>query len=125
MGNILEETTFEPFRRPNLKLLASSANHRANADLFGKLLGHVANLRSVDTSPWWLFSDIYFQRFESVSDRFITELRPMLDGSMPKDSDLKLEVLVKGAKYLQLKVWPPESFEEGADFFGEIRTMLR
>jgi Cell morphogenesis N-terminal len=47
MGNILEETTFEPFRRPNLKLLANSANYRANAELLGKLLGHLANLRSV------------------------------------------------------------------------------
>jgi hypothetical protein len=45
MGNILEETTFEPFRRPNLKLLSSSENHRANAELFGTLLGHLANLR--------------------------------------------------------------------------------
>ena len=40
----------------------------------------------------------------------------MLEGSMPKDSDLRFEVLVKGVKYLQLKVWPPECFEEGADF---------
>jgi Cell morphogenesis N-terminal len=44
----------------------------------------------------------------------------MLDGSMPKDSDLRLEVLVKGTKYLQLKVWPPESFEEGADFLDRF-----
>jgi hypothetical protein len=29
-----------------LKLLATSANYRANADLYGILLGHLANLKS-------------------------------------------------------------------------------
>lgn len=55
-------------------------------------------------------------RFESVSDRFISELKPLADGLVLKDADLSFESLVKGVKYLQIKVWPPESFEEGAEF---------
>lgn len=46
-GFNLEETMFEQFRRPDLKLLAQSANHRCNAELFAKLLGLLANVRLV------------------------------------------------------------------------------
>jgi hypothetical protein len=45
-GFNLEETMFEQFRKPDLKLLAQSANHRCNAELFAKLLGLLANIRS-------------------------------------------------------------------------------
>lgn len=45
MGYSLEETTFEQFRKPDLKLLAQSANHRTNAELYATLLGHIANVR--------------------------------------------------------------------------------
>ena len=47
MGNNLEETTFEQFKKPDLKLLAQSANHRTNAELYATLLGHISNVRSV------------------------------------------------------------------------------
>lgn len=46
-GFNLEETMFEQFRKPDLKLLAHSANHRCNAELFAKLLGLLANVRLV------------------------------------------------------------------------------
>lgn len=49
-GFNLEETMFEQFRKPDLKLLAQSANHRCNAELFAKLLGLLANVRSVLSS---------------------------------------------------------------------------
>ena len=45
MGYSLEETTFEQFKRPDLKLLTQSANQRANAELYATLLGHLANTR--------------------------------------------------------------------------------
>jgi hypothetical protein len=45
MGYSLEETTFEQFRKPDLKLLMQSANHRTNAELYATLLGHIANIR--------------------------------------------------------------------------------
>lgn len=45
LGFNLEETTFDQFRRPNLKLLAQSRNHRTNADLYATLLGKLAKLR--------------------------------------------------------------------------------
>jgi hypothetical protein len=46
-GFTLEETTFEQFRKPDLKLLTQSVNHRTNADLYATLLGHISNIRWV------------------------------------------------------------------------------
>ena len=46
-GFTLEETTFEQFKKPDLKLLTQSANHRTNADLYATLLGHISNIRWV------------------------------------------------------------------------------
>ncbi|GLB39112.1 putative cell morphogenesis N-terminal [Lyophyllum shimeji] len=103
MGYTLEETTFEQFRRPDLKLLTQSANHRTNADLYATLLGHIANVR-----------------FMSVTDRFLAELGPVAQGQVPKDLDMKYENLVRGLKHIQIKVWPPESFEEGAEFLESL-----
>jgi len=47
LGYNLEETTFEQFRRPDMRLLIQSVNHRTNAELYATLLGHIANIRCV------------------------------------------------------------------------------
>lgn len=47
IGHSLEETTFEQFKRPDLRLLSQSANHRTNAELYATLLGQISNLRLV------------------------------------------------------------------------------
>jgi Cell morphogenesis N-terminal len=46
-GFTLEENTFEQFKKPDLKLLTQSVNHRINADLYATLLGHISNIRCV------------------------------------------------------------------------------
>ena len=48
-------------------------------------------------------SDMLY-RFESVTDRFITELGPIAAGQIPKEMDFKFENLVKGLKHIQIKV---------------------
>ncbi|TCD68750.1 Cell morphoproteinsis protein PAG1 [Steccherinum ochraceum] len=103
VGNSLEEFTFEQFRKPDIKMLTQSVNHRAIAELYAVLLGNLAIIR-----------------FESVTDRFLGELSPIAAGQVPKDSDFKYENLVKGLKHLQIKVWPPENFEEGAEFLESL-----
>ncbi|KAF8634828.1 hypothetical protein AX17_004079 [Amanita inopinata Kibby_2008] len=103
MGHNLEGTTFDQFRRPELKLLQQSANHRANAELYAVLLGHISNFR-----------------FMSVTDRFLAELTPLASGQVPKDFDMRYENLLKGLKHIQIKVWPPEAFEEGAEFLESL-----
>ncbi|EJD05494.1 uncharacterized protein FOMMEDRAFT_165904 [Fomitiporia mediterranea MF3/22] len=103
LGFSLEETTFDQFKRPNLKLLSQSRNHRVNADLYATLLGRLSK-----------------HRFESVTDRFLHELSPVATNQIPKDMDLKYEHLVKALKHVEIKVWPPEAFEEGAEFMESL-----
>jgi hypothetical protein len=102
-GFMLEETTFEQFRKPDLRLLSASANHRTNAELYAKLLGDLAEVR-----------------FLSVTDRFVSELAPVASGQVPKDTDMRYEMLLRGLKHIQLKVYPPEKFEEGAEFLESL-----
>lgn len=59
-------------------------------------------------------------RFVSVTDRFLAELGPVASNQMPKDLESKYENLVKGLRHIQIKVWPPESFEEGAEFVESL-----
>ncbi|TFK22376.1 hypothetical protein FA15DRAFT_622584 [Coprinopsis marcescibilis] len=97
-GYTIEETFFEQFRRPDSKH-NHSLNHRSNTELYAALLGHLAKVR-----------------FVPVTDRFMKELEPLTLGQIVKDSDNKYENLVRGMRYIQIKVWPPEAFEEGAEF---------
>ncbi|KZT28126.1 hypothetical protein NEOLEDRAFT_1176276 [Neolentinus lepideus HHB14362 ss-1] len=103
VGYELEDVTFEQFKTPYLKLLNQSGNHRTNAELYATLLGLIANVR-----------------FDSVTDKFLRELQPVAAGQVAKDLDMKYESLIKGLRYVQIKVWPPEAFEEGAEFFESL-----
>ncbi|KAF9255503.1 hypothetical protein L218DRAFT_912242 [Marasmius fiardii PR-910] len=103
MGYTLEKTTFDQFRKPDLKLLMQSKNHRTNAELSAELLGCLAGIR-----------------FVSVTDRFLAELKAVALGQVPKDLDMKYENLVLGLKHIQIKVWPPEAFEDGAEFMESL-----
>lgn len=47
LGYSLEENTFEQFRKRDRKAFAISANHAINSELYATLLGHLANVRSV------------------------------------------------------------------------------
>ena len=87
IGFNLEESTFEQFRRPDLKLLSQSANHRTNAELYATLLGYLAN-----------------SRFITVTDRFLAELERVASGQVVKDVDSRYENLVRGLKHIQIKV---------------------
>ncbi|KAF9480926.1 hypothetical protein BDN70DRAFT_992293 [Pholiota conissans] len=103
LGYSLEENTFDQFRRRDRKAFAMSANHAINSELYATLLGHLANVR-----------------FMSVTDRFLAELGPVAMGQVSKDASPRYEILVKGLKHIKIKVWPPEAFEEGAEFMESL-----
>lgn len=88
LGNNLEETIFEQFRRSDLKVVSQSANHRANVEIAAQLLGHLSNTR-----------------FETVADRFVAELKPVMAGYVIRDGDIRYENLVRGIRHIQLKVF--------------------
>jgi hypothetical protein len=120
-GYMLEETTFDQFRRPDLRLLSQSANHRVNAELYAKLLGELAEVR-----------------FISVTDRFVAELGPVASGQIMKDTDMRYEMLLRGLRHIRIhvrcaasifsrtvslitaQVYPPERFDEGAEFLESL-----
>ncbi|KAH8818561.1 cell morphogenesis N-terminal-domain-containing protein [Flagelloscypha sp. PMI_526] len=105
MGYRLEELTFETFKKPDLKQLASSVNYRINVDLYVKMLGLLGNIR-----------------FTSVTDRFLSEFEPIsvYGKQLSKEQEIKFEHLVKGLTHVPIKVWPPEAFEEGAEFLEAL-----
>ncbi|KAF9235809.1 cell morphogenesis N-terminal-domain-containing protein [Melanogaster broomeanus] len=108
MGHSLEETIFEQFRRP---FMSTSANYKSCAELYAGVLGCLAGIRCVPANGGALVS---------VTDRFLNELAPVMHGHVAKDLDTKFENLVKGLRYVQIKVWPPEAFEEGAEFMESL-----
>ncbi|CAE6530930.1 unnamed protein product [Rhizoctonia solani] len=99
MGASLEGNFFELVRNPDLKRLEVSGNHQANAELYAALLGEIANIR-----------------FQSVTDRYIRELEPITLGHVPRDPDPRYVHIVERLKHIRIKVWPPEAFDEGAEF---------
>lgn len=104
VGNSLEEFAFEQFRKPDIKMLTHSVNHRAIAELHAMLLGNLANIRYVGDWTYGFVLLIQVSSFETVTVRFLVELGPIAAGQVPKDSDFKYENLVKGLKHLQIKV---------------------
>lgn len=74
----------------------------------------------------------------SVTDRFLAELGPVAMGQVSKDASPRYENLVKGLKHIKIKVglyplciarissyatnkvWPPEAFEEDAEFMESL-----
>jgi hypothetical protein len=88
LGNSLEEIIFEQFRRPDLKAVSLSSNNRINIEIAAQLLGHLSNVR-----------------FETVTDRFLAELKPVAAGYITRDGDLKYENLVQGIRHIQIKVF--------------------
>ncbi|KAK9369434.1 cell morphogenesis N-terminal-domain-containing protein [Lipomyces kononenkoae] len=104
MGDKLEEIVFRQIKSADPNLLATSAVRTANWNLFAELLGEMSHLR-----------------FASVSDRFIAELEKVKgEANISKEQEINVQLIVHGMKYLKLKVYPMDAFEDSADFFESI-----
>ncbi|KAG1472307.1 hypothetical protein G6F56_001617 [Rhizopus delemar] len=68
-------------------------------DLFAELIGELSNIR-----------------FASVSDRFIAELEKYNNQTIMKERQSHMEMLIKGMRYLKIKLYPVDALEETADF---------
>ncbi|KAJ3026727.1 Cell morphogenesis protein PAG1, partial [Rhizophlyctis rosea] len=73
LGEKLEDMVFGQLRNADPDLTSRSPNRQANVDLFAELIGALSNVR-----------------FETVSDRFISELR-----ASPNLKENKLELLIR------------------------------
>ncbi|CAG8748822.1 5869_t:CDS:2, partial [Racocetra fulgida] len=85
----------------------SSRHAIAVYDLFAELIGELSRIR-----------------FMSVSDRFISELERYTPNAL-KEQESKIELLIRGMHFLQLKIYPLEALEETADFLQSLANFLR
>jgi hypothetical protein len=94
----LAQSTFDVYVNADLRLLANSTNLRQNEEVYARLLGEVAKAR-----------------FMTVTDLFLSELAPVTAGQITKDADLRYENIVRGLKYVQIKVKWQACYLRGMD----------
>lgn len=77
-------------------------------DLFAELIGELSNIR-----------------FASVSDRFIAELEKYNSQTIMKERQGHMEMLIKGMRYLKIKIYPVDALEETADFLSSCASFFK
>ncbi|KAH3676066.1 hypothetical protein WICMUC_002363 [Wickerhamomyces mucosus] len=107
LGDKLEEIVFSQLRQIDPILISSSIIRSANWNLFAELLGYMSE-----------------RRFLSVSDRFIADLEK-IPSNVPKEIEPSIHLLIHGMRYLKLKNYPLEDFEECADFLQSIAKFFK
>ncbi|KAL6948682.1 hypothetical protein ACO0QE_001155 [Hanseniaspora vineae] len=98
----LEEIVFNQLKSTDPQAVSVSSIRSANWNNFAKLLGWISN-----------------KKFISVSDRFLAALEK-IPHNLSKEAGMQTYLLILGMKYLKLKNYPLEKFEEGADFVHSI-----
>lgn len=91
MAEKLEDIIFNQLRSADPDTLISSPLRMANWTLFGQLLGVMSGID-----------------FERVTDRFFADLERM-GGVSNKETEAKIELVVRGMSYIKLKVRYPSS----------------
>ncbi|KAF9908249.1 Cell morphogenesis protein PAG1 [Linnemannia zychae] len=101
LGFRLEEIVFSQLETVDPEFVQRSANRTANMNALVELMGSLSNVR-----------------FATVSDRFIAELEKYKTGAPVKDKEveLRMEMLIRGMRYLNLKLYPMNCLEDTADF---------
>ncbi|KAH3683511.1 hypothetical protein WICPIJ_005507 [Wickerhamomyces pijperi] len=107
LGDKLEEIVFSQLRQTDPILISSSIIRSANWNLFAELLGYMSD-----------------KRFLSVSDRFIADLEK-IPPNVPKNIEPSIHLLIHGMRYLKLRNYPLEDFEECADFLQSIAKFFK
>ncbi|KAF9151583.1 Cell morphoproteinsis protein PAG1 [Linnemannia schmuckeri] len=101
LGFRLEEIVFSQLETVDPEFVQRSANRTANMNALVELMGSLSNVR-----------------FATVSDRFIAELEKYKTGAPVKDKEveLRMEMLIRGMRYLNLKLYPMDCLDDTADF---------
>jgi hypothetical protein len=100
MADKLEDIIFNQLRSADPDTLLSSPLRMANWTLFGQLLGVMSNID-----------------FERVTDRFFADLEKMAN-TANKDTEARVELVVKGMSYIKLKVHILRHFEYSFSHLG-------
>lgn len=106
MADKLEDIIFNQLRSADPDTLLSSPLRMANWTLFGQLLGVMSNID-----------------FERVTDRFFADLERMVNPTI-KDTEARVELVVKGMSYIKLKFFPEMALQESADFMVSMANFF-
>lgn len=102
LSDKLEEIVFTQLKTTDPMSISSSIIKSSNWNSFAELLG-------------WMSE----RKFLSVSDRFIADLEK-IPTFVTRDLEPGVHLLILGMRYLRLKNYPLEKFEETADFMKSI-----
>ncbi|CAO3652266.1 unnamed protein product [Mucor fragilis] len=108
LGENLEEIVFNQLKKADPDAIKRSKNRTASMDLFAELIGELSNIR-----------------FASVSDRFIAELEKYNSQTIMKERQGHMEMLIKGMRYLKIKIYPVDALEETADFLSSCASFFK
>lgn len=108
LGENLEEIVFNQLKKADPDAIKRSKNRTASMDLFAELIGELSNIR-----------------FASVSDRFIAELEKYNNQTIMKERQGHMEMLIKGMRYLKIKIYPVDALEETADFLSSCAGFFK
>ncbi|KAJ6259267.1 hypothetical protein Dda_6166 [Drechslerella dactyloides] len=103
----LENIVFQQLRLADAEVLVASPLRLSNWTLFAQLLGVMSELH-----------------FDSVSDLFISALEESNKGFVSRESEPRIELVIKGMSYLKIKVYPPDAFEQGCELMYLITKMF-
>ncbi|CAH7671615.1 cell morphogenesis N-terminal-domain-containing protein [Phakopsora pachyrhizi] len=110
LGSRLEDIVFLFMRNSDPYLTARTPNKQANMNMFAHLLGALSTIR-----------------FASVCERFASEVEAMNRAAAvrdQKDTEARLGYLIRSVQFLKLKIYPPEAFEETAEFIGSFASIF-
>lgn len=102
LNDKLEEIVFTQLKTTDPMSISSSIIKSSNWNSFAELLG-------------WMSE----KKFLSVSDRFIADLEK-IPTYVPRDLEPGVHLLILGMRYLRLRNYPLEKFEETADFMKSV-----
>ncbi|ODN73526.1 hypothetical protein L202_08027 [Cryptococcus amylolentus CBS 6039] len=104
LGMTLETNAFNAYRSEKPEDVMQFPHKKAVSQLQIQLLGQLSKTR-----------------FLTVSDRFVRELSKYATNQQPtKESEARIEHLLKGMRHLQLKVYPEDELEMSAEFIQSL-----
>ncbi|RKP38757.1 cell morphogenesis N-terminal-domain-containing protein [Dimargaris cristalligena] len=97
LGNKMEEITFAQLKNADVESLNRCRNRQIISDMYARLIGSISGVR-----------------LATMSDRFIAELEKVPPGPIPNEP--QVEIIIRGMRYLRLKIYPVDILEETAQF---------
>lgn len=69
-------------------------------------------------------SDADPSSFLTVSDKFVLELQKHVSGAPTKESEARVEHLLRGIRHLKIRVYPEDELEMSAEFIQALATLF-